>query len=178
MRRKFLEERLAVEVELTLPNGFDATGPLAPLVGYPAELVGVSNRSLPAADERSAHDHLPQVDGLGAGGALLWVTVGDYAYDGGAPELTGPKGRLDAGRIRARPARQVGFVPPLNEGDSPASTHRWPGYHQWSRVIPISEHHYLTLYAWTQETEEIRRTERPPEALAAAVGSMEVRDYS
>ena len=177
---QFLERRLGVEAEVDVPDDLYARERLVPSLGYPAELISVSNKKLPQTGRSDGLAAWPRVQGLGADGFLLWVTVGDYAFDAEAPELTGPRGQLDDEQIRARKPQRVDFVPQLSERDNggPRAHTLWPDTYLWSREVIVSERHYVMLYAFVSGTTRFEASNRPPDKLGQLVGSMSFRDYS
>jgi hypothetical protein len=179
MTTRFLENRIAVEAEVDVPNGFSGHRRLVPFLGYPAEVFGVTNQPLRQTTHADSHPSMPRVELLRPGGMLVWVTAGDYAFDENAPALTGPKGKLSDDEIRARPAVEVSFVPPLSERDTGfREPMRWPNAHIWARGIVLSPRHYINLYAFAYGTDEFTANNRPPREMAEIVGSLKFRDYS
>jgi hypothetical protein len=175
----FMEPRLGVEVDVDIPDGLEATGRLVPRLGYPGELCGFSNQRLPQTGPDDLPHSFPRVDALNASSMLVWLTVGDYAYDDGAATLTGPGKGTPVDVIRLRPHVEVGFVPSLSAADTGGRTFSvWPDTYQWARTIAVSPRHYVNLYAWVPGLAEYVTSNQPPQAAAALVGSITIRDYS
>ena len=177
MRTTFLERRLAVEAEVDVPETMFATRRLVRFLGYPVEMFSVSNRAIPPTAPTDNPDSFPRVNVLDASAFLLWVVLGDYAYDRGASTLTGPNGSLSEEEIRARPLRgAVDSVPALSSRDR-----GWtftPSVFAWWRTFDVSPNHYVTLYGFTGGAPHYSRDSRPPAGLAGLVGSLRFRDYS
>jgi hypothetical protein len=176
MRTTFLEKRVAVEGEVEVPDGMMSFDSLVDYLGYPVELFGVSNRSLPPTRPGDNPDGFPRVALLDAASFLLWVIIGDYAYEQGATNLTGPGGVLSESEIRERPSQDVMSVPALSAHDEVLTvTSDVVG---WVRRIDVSPRHYVGVYGFAGGAGRLGARPTPPAALRGLVASLTFRDYS
>jgi hypothetical protein len=134
---------------------------------------GPAEGSPPNADDP---DNFPRVALLNASSFRLWAVVGDCVYDRGAPELAGPNGKLTDDEIRGATSRGVGAVQPLSAQDRNfafSST-----VYAWTRMLPLSRQHYVTLYVFSGGAARFTSNALPPAVLAGIAGSLACRDHS
>jgi hypothetical protein len=171
MEQSFLEARVGVEAHADVPAGYTALPRVVENLGYPVQVLAVSNKAVQPEFDPDG-DGFPSLDGLGANDFLVWVLAGDYAYDGGATELTGPDG---GAAIQQRPFVEAEAGGPLSAADSGFAFRR-KGYAWWRRVN-LSAHHYIVAYAFVGGGPLADRPAAPA-ALAKLFETLRFRDYS
>lgn len=141
----FDETLSGVKCTLEAPFGFGTEKRLVPGLGYPWELGGVLNAPVP----RGLDDYtsgFPRVAGLPARGVLLWLTVGDRAYDayqeriGESPPDESPEPfrlqRASGGRVvRSR----------FDLASMTQYANRWENVRAWFRVVDLDGGKYCQV---------------------------------
>ncbi|MDQ2630409.1 MAG: hypothetical protein M3Y75_05470 [Actinomycetota bacterium] len=130
-----------------LPSGFHV-GERAGDVLYPVQIAAVANWdteiTMPTFEETAKETSWPQLRRMPEGGQMVWMLLGDVAYDNklGEWEGGGPLGSSvrfdylapDGATPADAPVRSD--VRPLGLGDETAS--RWPNVAMWKRTICLA----------------------------------------
>jgi hypothetical protein len=141
----FDEPISGVMCTLKTPPGFGTERRLVPGLGYPWELGGVLNAPVP----RGLDDYtsgFPRVAVLPARGVLLWLTVGDRAYDdyqehvGDSPPDQSP----EPFALQRASGRRV-VRSQFDLASMTAYENRWENVRTWFRVIELDGTKYCQV---------------------------------